>query len=99
MTRTIFILLALACPVVAHAGGVMESVYAATCRVAGGTGVVYKEDETPLYILTAGHVVTEARGEITAEFFGSGTVSPPLKTEVVWRVFSRRDPYKDLALL
>jgi len=83
-------------------------------RRSGGSGVVYKEDDTHLFLLTAAHIMPEKkdmvvekdgpkiefdRTKITAQFFTNGFSSPEIEAKLLWSHLRGSSIYNDMAEL
>jgi V8-like Glu-specific endopeptidase len=68
----------------------IKDVSQATCRINNrATGIVFAEDKTDLWVITAGHVMTNSKGELIKDFyvqFFNGKESKKFKAEALWHV-------------
>jgi len=79
-------------------------VFDATCRIysksnikddptVAGSGVVFKDDKTHFWIMTAGHVVLDKKGKkriLSVDFFHSGFRSHKIKAEIMFSIYKPR---------
>ena len=71
-----------------------KEIYQATCRINNNaTGVVFAQDKTDLWVITAGHVMTDRNNKLekkfVVHFFSTGTQSPGFKAEPLWHVHEK----------
>lgn len=98
-TLTISCALVLALANIAHAG--FEEVIDATCSVNRGSGVVFGQDQTHVWIISAAHCVLnekEVLEDTYVRFFNTGKGSELMKAEVLWYKYSKGTTI-DLAIL
>lgn len=79
----------------------LEDIIKATCAVNRGSGVVYNQDESHIWIVTAAHCIldnNEQLEKIYTQFFNSGKNSELLETSVVWYKYNKGTT-TDLAIL
>jgi len=72
-----------------------EEIYQATCRINGNaTGVVFAQDKTDLWIITAGHAMVDRKEKLEKEFyvhfFINGKQSPKFKAEPLWHTHHKK---------
>jgi len=67
----------------------VRSLFMSVCRVSNvGSGVVFAEDKDSVWVMTAGHVVTDPKGKLDKKifvtFFTTGKQSHDMKAEKLW---------------
>jgi len=79
----------------------IEDIIQATCGVNRGTGIVFSEDNSDYWILTAAHCVLDEKGKkepVYLYFYHNGHRSKPVVGKIVWFKY-KKGTTNDLAIL